>query len=115
MHANAYVHVKAYLYLLKHIKDTYPEFSYVHIVEDLESWMGKEAHDQRTNDPFREVFRSPVEGKKDSKYGEAFEDPSSENSTIAYIACSDFKADNAVIQSDLKGDIIAIGRPFIAK
>lgn len=105
-----------YTYLLEHIKTNYPEFSYVHIVEDVEAWIGKDSHNQRTNDRFREIFRTPVKGKADDKFGEAFEDPSNENgnSVTAYIACSDFKAENAISQCELKGDIIAIGRPFIS-
>lgn len=81
----------------------------------MEAWIGKESHDQRTNDVFRAIFRDPIQGEKDPKLGEAFEDPSKETCEIVYIACSDFKSENALSQSELKGDVIAIGRPFIAK
>lgn len=103
-----------YLHILNYIKDTHPTFSYVHIVEDIEAWIGKSAANPRSNDPFRSVFRAPVQGKTDARLGEAYEDPSDETSPTVFVAASDFKADNAISQSELKGDVIAIGRPFIA-
>jgi len=103
-----------YLHILNHIKETQPKFSYVHIVEDIEAWIGKPAPNPRSNDAFRSVFRQPIEGKNDTRLGEAYEDPSSDTSETVFVACSDFKADKAIEQAQLKGDVIAIGRPFIS-
>lgn len=76
--------------------------------------MGKESTETRSNDPFRSVLRAPVEGKSDPELGEAYEDPS-EESPIAFVTCSDFRAEKAHRHTELKGDIVAIGRPYIAK
>jgi len=104
-----------YKYLVQHIRDDYPKFAYVHFVEDTEVWRGlpESQIKPRSTDPFRSILRSPVEGKHDDKLGDFYPEPTAENPTL-FIACGDFKTESSIRVSELKGDLIAIGRSYIS-
>ena len=91
------------------------ECRYVHFVEDTEVWRGlpESQIKPRSTDPFRSILRSPVEGKHDDKLGEYYPEPTAENPTL-FIACGDFKTESSIRVSELKGDLIAIGRSYIS-
>ena len=100
----------AYLHLCRHIKNNYPKLSYVHFVEDSEAWRGPKTIHPRSNDPFRAVFRQS-NGQGD--LGLAFPEPDDNNPTV-FISCGDFKTQSSIKLSQLKGDLIAIGRSYIS-
>ena len=102
----------AYVHLCRHIKDNYPKFSYVHMVEDSEAWRGGEkARDPHSNDAFRAVFKKAREA--DGRLGAAFPEPDKQNPTL-FISCGDYRSDTAVELCELKGDLVAVGRRYIA-
>jgi len=109
---NAYTDYK---YLVQHVRDNYPKFAYVHFVEDTEVWRGlpESQIKPRSTDPFRSILRSPIEGQADEKLGERYPEPDEEHPTL-FIACGDFKTESSLRVSELKGDLIAIGRSYIS-
>lgn len=102
--------------LVQHVRDHYPKLAYVHFVEDTEVWRGlpESQIKPRSTDPFRSILRSPIKGEHDEKYGEKYPEPDEEHPTL-FISCGDFKTQSSLRMSELKGDLIAIGRSYISK
>lgn len=88
-----------FAYLVSTIRDRYPRFAYIHVVEPRVSGF---------------TPRTPLKGESNDFLRSIWKGPESEKNGSVYISAGGFNAQNALDVSEATGDLVAFGRFYIS-